>query len=63
MTHLSKTTVERIRQTRLFLLDLDGTVYLGNRLIKGAAEFIGHLRRLNIPYVFLTNNSDRKSVV
>jgi len=57
MTILSKRAAERIGQTRLFLLDLDGTVYLGNRLINGAAAFIENLRRRNIPYVFLTNNS------
>jgi phosphoglycolate/pyridoxal phosphate phosphatase family enzyme len=61
MTHPSKTAAERIRQTRLFLLDLDGTVYLGDRLIAGATEFIGRLRQKNIPYVFLTNNSSKSA--
>jgi 4-nitrophenyl phosphatase len=47
----------RIRNTRLFILDLDGTIYLGTTLIRGAREFISTLRDRNIPYVFLTNNS------
>jgi 4-nitrophenyl phosphatase len=52
---------ERINRTCLFIFDLDGTVYLGDRLIPGAGEFISALRRRNIPYVFLTNNSSRSA--
>ena len=29
-----------LQKIRLFVLDLDGTVYLGDRLLEGAAEFI-----------------------
>ena len=29
-----------LQKIRLFVLDLDGTVYLGDRLLPGAAEFI-----------------------
>ncbi len=39
-----------------FLLDLDGTVYFGNRLIDGAREGIERMRR-NKRVIFLTNNS------
>jgi 4-nitrophenyl phosphatase len=54
----SRTLLEkRIRQTRLFLLDLDGTIYRGATLIPGAKNFIEHLRKNRVPYVFLTNNS------
>jgi len=42
-----------------FLLDMDGVIYRGSRLIDGAAEFIGLLRRRRIPFLFLTNNSQR----
>jgi 4-nitrophenyl phosphatase len=52
---------ERIREIRLFLLDLDGTIYRGEELVPGAAEFIGHLRRNDIRYVFLTNNSSHSA--
>ena len=51
----------RIRNTRLFLLDLDGTVYRGGELIAGAQEFIGRLRAQGIHYVFLTNNSSQSA--
>lgn len=42
-----------------FLLDMDGVIYSGTRLIPGAANFIAKLRNNHIPYRFLTNNSQR----
>ena len=40
-----------------FMIDMDGTVYKGNNVIKGAPEFIERLKAKKIPFVFLTNNS------
>jgi NagD protein len=42
-----------------FLLDMDGVIYRGNQLIPGADRFINGLRERRIPYLFLTNNSQR----
>ncbi|MFC4992159.1 HAD-IIA family hydrolase [Rubritalea tangerina] len=42
-----------------FLLDMDGVIYKGKELIDGSADFLKKLRKLNIPYLFLTNNSQR----
>ena len=42
-----------------FLLDMDGVIYKGKNLIEGSADFLKKLRKLNIPYLFLTNNSQR----
>jgi len=53
--------LERFRLINLFLLDLDGTVYLGNKPIPGAPEFIGTLQRHGIDYLFLTNNSSKSA--
>ncbi len=61
MHSLSKKIQERIRQTRLFFLDLDGTVYLGETLIPGARQFVEHLRKQQKRYIFLTNNSSRNA--
>lgn len=44
---------------RGFLLDMDGVIYRGSEPIPGAAEFVNRLRELNIPFMFLTNNSQR----
>jgi 4-nitrophenyl phosphatase len=40
-----------------FIFDMDGVIYRGEMVIPGAAEFIAELRRRQIPFVFLTNNS------
>lgn len=40
-----------------YLIDLDGTIYIGDERIDAAADFIQHLDRTGIPYLFVTNNS------
>jgi len=42
-----------------FLIDMDGVLYRGSELIPGAARFVGELRTRDIPFLFLTNNSQR----
>jgi NagD protein len=42
-----------------YLIDMDGVIYRGGRLIPGADHFIRDLRRAEIPFRFLTNNSQR----
>ncbi|GGF63769.1 haloacid dehalogenase [Paenibacillus albidus] len=41
------------------LIDLDGTLYHGHRMIPGADQLIEGLRRAEIPFLFVTNNSSR----
>lgn len=50
----------RLANTGCFILDLDGTFYLENRLLPGAAEFLNWLENHHFPYLFLTNNSSRQ---
>jgi len=38
---------------------MDGVIYRGNQLIPGAQEFVARLRREEVPFLFLTNNSQR----
>ena len=49
----------RLRAKRLFLLDLDGTLYLDERLFDGATDFLRAIRSRGGTYRFLTNNSSR----
>lgn len=46
---------------RCFLLDMDGTFYLGERLLEGSLEFIDVLHQQGREYLFLTNNSSKDS--
>lgn len=39
--------------------DLDGTVYLGDKLIDGAAELISYLKNKSIKIFYFTNNSTK----
>ncbi len=41
------------------LIDMDGVVYAGESLIPGADLFINRLLKDNIPFMFMTNNSQR----
>src|ERR1700712_4195261 len=41
------------------LIDMDGVVYGGEKLLLGADDFIGRLLKQDIPFMFMTNNSQR----
>ncbi len=49
----------QLQNTRLFLLDMDGTFYLDDILLPGAKEFLALCRKKNVPFSFLTNNSSK----
>lgn len=40
-----------------FLLDMDGVIYTGSKLIPGAVDFVSRLKQRNFKFLFLTNNS------
>ncbi|MDR1571238.1 MAG: HAD-IIA family hydrolase [Clostridiales Family XIII bacterium] len=44
---------------RLFVLDMDGTFYLGDRIIDGSLGFIERLEAAGRRFIFFTNNSSR----
>lgn len=44
---------------RGFLIDMDGVIYRGGELIPGADAFVHQLQKNEIPFLFLTNNSQR----
>jgi HAD superfamily hydrolase (TIGR01450 family) len=55
---ISRPAVERRRPTRMFggyVFDLDGTLYLGDQLLAGAAETIAAIRAAGARVAFLTN--------
>lgn len=55
------TEKDMLRQVRCFLLDMDGTFYLGEQLLEGALRFINILRQQGREFLFLTNNSSKDS--
>ena len=51
-----------LKNKKLFLLDMDGTIYLDNTLFDGTLDFLSYVKEIGGKYLFLTNNSS-KSVV
>ena len=49
----------RLKDKKLFLLDMDGTLYIGDTLIEGAKEFLNQVRVNRGDYLYLSNNSSR----
>ena len=52
-----------LSQVECFALDMDGTVYLGERWIDGAKEFLERIEATGRSYVFVTNNSSKNAAV
>jgi len=50
---------ELIRSKRLWLFDMDGTLYLGDRLYGFTTELLAALRDSGRRYLFMTNNSSK----
>lgn len=48
-----------IKGKKLFLLDMDGTIYLDNELFDGTMDFLEYVRKSGGRYLFLTNNSSK----
>lgn len=51
-----------LNHIKLFLLDMDGTFYLGNQLLEGSKQFVDTIAQLKgRDFLFLTNNSSKNS--
>ena len=48
-----------LKDKKLFLLDMDGTIYLSEELFDGTLDFLEYVRDIGGRYIFLTNNSSR----
>jgi NagD protein len=49
----------RLRELRHIVLDMDGTIYLGNRLFETTLPFLDALDDLGIGHTFISNNNSR----
>ncbi|SFD21627.1 HAD-IIA family hydrolase [Clostridium uliginosum] len=50
-----------LKKVKCFILDLDGTVYLGNKILDGSIEFLKILEKNDIKFKFFTNNSSKNA--
>ncbi|HAN21369.1 MAG: HAD family hydrolase [Clostridiales bacterium GWF2_36_10] len=54
---------ERLRNTELFVLDMDGTIYLGERVFPDAVEFIKKAKAANKKIIYFTNNASKNTEI
>ena len=50
---------EILRSKKLYLFDMDGTLYLGSRLYDFTLELLDTLKKTGRSYLFMTNNSSK----
>ncbi|MBE6538873.1 MAG: HAD-IIA family hydrolase [Ruminococcaceae bacterium] len=48
-----------LKEKKLFLLDMDGTIYLDNDLFDGTLDLLAYIKKIGGKYMFLTNNSSK----
>ena len=48
-----------LKDKRLFLFDIDGTIAIGNKLIDGAVNLFDYIKEIGGKYIFITNNSTK----
>ncbi len=60
MSSLKKFFTE-LEKKKVYFFDLDGTIYLGNQLFRGAIELIEILNKKEISFFFLSNNSSKST--
>ena len=48
-----------LKDKKLFLLDMDGTIYLDNDLFDGTLDFLDYIKNSGGRYMFVTNNSSK----
>jgi NagD protein len=51
--------IENIKRKAGFIIDMDGVIYHGNRLLPGITDFLAWLETSGKKYLFLTNSSER----
>lgn len=51
--------VEKIKSKEGYIIDMDGVIYHGNKLLEGVPAFLSWLEEAGKKYLFLTNSSER----
>jgi HAD superfamily hydrolase (TIGR01457 family) len=51
--------IKTLESIKLFVLDMDGTFYLGNRIYDGSLDFLQKVKDTGREFLFFTNNSSK----
>lgn len=52
-------SLKALHEKEAFIIDMDGVIYHGSKLLPGVTEFVDWLYRENKKFLFLTNSSER----
>ena len=55
----NKMKKQALKNIQLFVLDMDGTIYLGDKILPGAIDFVKNAREKGKKVVFFTNNASK----
>lgn len=56
---MKDTFFKRLKETKLFVCDMDGTIYLGDMPIDGAVDFVRQIKEKGKRLLFFTNNASK----
>lgn len=59
LTDKCNVNAEALRHKKLYLLDMDGTIYNENRIFDGTLNFLRKIEENGGRYIFITNNSSK----
>ena len=60
MTDYFGQDASKLRDKKLWLFDMDGTIYNENRLFDGTLELLNRIEELGGECVYVTNNSSKR---
>ena len=59
LTDKFKKNADALLHKKLFLLDMDGTIYNENSIFEGTLDFLSQIEKNGGRYIFITNNSSK----
>ena len=59
LTDKFKKNADALRHKKLFLLDMDGTIYNENSNFEGTLDFLSQIEKNGGRYIFITINSSK----
>ena len=59
ITDLTGKAADALKKKKLWLLDMDGTIYNENQIFEGTLDFLNQIRQNGGRYIFITNNSSK----
>lgn len=49
----------KVNSKKLYLFDMDGTIYIGDKIFDGAKEYLEKIKNMGAKFCFITNNSSK----